>query len=80
MADVPGLGADLAEQVTTTVATLRSLDLRKKPSVAETLDWANALLVLPQERIDLAAIKQALPLLLKSQNDVDLALAELDRA
>jgi MoxR-like ATPase len=80
MADVPGLDAGLAEQVTTTVATLRSLDLRKKPSVAETLDWARALLVLPRQRIDLEAIKQALPLLLKSQSDVEVALAELAKA
>lgn len=80
MADVPELSPELAEQVTTTVATLRSLDLRKKPSVAETLDWANSLLVLPKERIDLEAIKQALPLLLKSQSDVELAVAELDKA
>lgn len=80
MADVPELDAGLAEQVTTTVATLRSLDLRKKPSVAETLDWARSLLVLPKERIDVEAIKQALPLLLKSQTDIELALAELAKA
>ena len=80
MADVPQLDAAIAEQVTTAVATLRSLDLRKKPSVAETLDWANSLLVLPKDSIDLEAIKQALPLLLKSQSDVELALAELAKA
>ncbi len=80
MADVPELDAALAEQLTTTVATLRSLDLRKKPSVAETLDWARSLLVLPREHIDLDAIRQALPLLLKSQSDIDVALAELAKA
>lgn len=80
MADVPALDADLAEQVTTTVATLRSLDLRKKPSVAETLDWARSLLVLPRERIDIEAVKQALPLLLKSQSDIEVALAELAKS
>jgi MoxR-like ATPase len=80
MADVPDLDADLAEQVTTAVATLRALDLRKKPSVAETLDWARSLFVLPRESIDIEAVKQALPLLLKSQSDIELALAELDKA
>lgn len=80
MADVPELDSGMAEQVTAAVATLRSLDLRKKPSVAETLDWARALLVLPKERIDLDAIRQALPLLLKSQSDIELALAELAKA
>lgn len=77
LSEVPEIGASTAEQVTTTVATLRSLDLRKKPSVAETLDWARSLLILPKEKIDLDAIRQALPLLLKSQPDIDLALAEL---
>ncbi|MQW77586.1 AAA family ATPase [Nocardioides sp. dk4132] len=80
MNDVPGLRAEMAEQVATAVATLRSLDLRKKPSVAETLDWAQSLLVLPKEQIDLEAIRQALPLLLKSQSDIELALTELARA
>jgi MoxR-like ATPase len=80
LADVPELPSDLAEQVTTTVATLRALDLRKKPSVAETLDWARALLVLPQDEIDIEAVKQALPLLLKSQSDIEHALAELTKA
>ena len=80
MADVPELTSELAEQVTTTVSTLRALDLRKKPSVAETLDWARALLVLPQDEIDIEAIKQALPLLLKSQSDIEHALAELAKA
>lgn len=77
MAEVPELSAEIAEQVTTAVAALRSLDLRKKPSVAEALDWARSLLVLPRDEIDLDAITQALPLLLKSQSDIEHALAEL---
>lgn len=80
LSEVPQIGAETAEQVTTTVATLRSLDLRKKPSVAETLDWARSLLILPKDKIDLDAIRQALPLLLKSKSDIDLALAELAKA
>lgn len=80
MAEVPELDQDIAEQVTTAVATLRSLDLRKKPSVAEVLDWARSLSVLPRDEIDLDAITQALPLLLKSQTDIEYALAELAKA
>ncbi|WP_457208099.1 AAA family ATPase [Nocardioides sp. P5_C9_2] len=80
MADVPELTSEIAEQVTTTVATLRSLDLRKKPSVAETLDWARSLMVIPQDEIDLEAIRLALPLLLKSQSDIEHALTELTKA
>jgi MoxR-like ATPase len=77
MAEVPELTAEIAEQVTTAVAALRSLELHKKPSVAEALDWARSLLVLPRDEIDLDAIRQALPLLLKSQSDIEHALAEL---
>jgi len=77
MAEVPDLSAELAEQVTTAAATLRTLSLRKKPSVSEVLDWARSLPVLERDEIDLAAVKQALPLLLKSQSDIEHALAEL---
>lgn len=80
MAEVPELDRNIAEQVTTAVASLRALDLRKKPSVAEVLDWARSLLVLPRDEIDLDAIRQALPLLLKSQTDIDYALSELAKA
>lgn len=80
MAEVPELTQETVEQVTTAVATLRSLDLRKKPSVAEVLDWARSLLVLPRDEIDLDAVKQALPLLLKNQADIEHALAELAKA
>lgn len=80
MAEVPELTQETVEQVATAVATLRSLDLRKKPSVAEVLDWARSLLVLPRNEIDLEAVKQALPLLLKSQADIEHALAELAKA
>ena len=80
MAAVPELAERTVEQVATTAATLRSLDLRKKPSVAEVIDWARSLLVLPRDEIDLEGVKRALPLLLKSQGDIEHALAELSRA
>lgn len=80
MAEVPELTQETVEQVATAVAALRSLDLRKKPSVAEVLDWARSLLVIPRDEIDLEAVKQALPLLLKSQADIEHALAELAKA
>ncbi|MEQ6900376.1 MoxR family ATPase [Nocardioides sp. YIM 152588] len=83
---VPGLDADTADRVTTVVATLRSLDLRKRPSVAETLDWARSLLVLhragraPDLDLDLDTVRRGLPLLLKSRHDIDLATRALTDA
>jgi MoxR-like ATPase len=70
---VPGISAILAEQIATFVASLRSLDLKKKPSVSETLDWARTLLVLGTDSV---LMEQAMPVLLKHQADIDLALSQ----
>jgi len=49
LARVPGISDVLAEQIAQVVRSLRSLDLKKAPSVAETLDWARTLVVLGRE-------------------------------
>jgi MoxR-like ATPase len=77
MARVPGIAADLAAQATRVIESLRLLDLKKKPSVAETLDWARTLLVLGADLIDSELIAATMPVLLKHQSDVELALAKL---
>ena len=59
---------------------LRALDLRKKPSVAETLDWARALTVLNAAVLDEQVVRDTLDVILKHQGDVERAeekLAEL---
>lgn len=56
------------------VTALRTLDLRKQPSVAETVDLATALTVLPGAELDAQGVLEALPLLLKSRHDLDLAV------
>jgi MoxR-like ATPase len=66
---VPGLDQRLAEQVTAFVAKLRALDLRKTPSISETIDWARAILLLGRSVLDRELARDTLGLLLKHQAD-----------
>ncbi|HEX2240759.1 MAG TPA: MoxR family ATPase [Actinomycetota bacterium] len=68
---VPGIEEALAEQVVRLVHTIRELDLKKAPSIAETLDWARTLVELNIETVDESAIAQTLPVLLKYRTDLD---------
>jgi MoxR-like ATPase len=77
LAKVPGIAEDLANQLTQLVRSLRSLDLKKKPSISETLDWARTLLVLGTEHIDTETLESTFPVLLKNQSDIELAAKEL---
>ena len=76
-ARVPGLDARLARQVTRFVQRLRSSDLRKLPGVAETIDWAQALLRLRQTSLQLEAVQISLGCLLKDQHDLKAAGEEV---
>ena len=77
LARVPGIAATLATQLAQVIRSLRLLDLKKKPSVSETLDWARTLLVLGADQIDGELIEQTMPVLLKNQADIELALKKL---
>ena len=57
--------------------SLRTLELRKAPSVSETLDWARTLVVLGIESIDAAEARDTLHILLKYQTDIERAAKEL---
>ncbi len=72
-ARVPGIDAALAEQIARVVRSLRSLDLKKAPSVSETLDWARTLLLLGATRVDAEITRKTLALLLKYQQDIQKA-------
>jgi MoxR-like ATPase len=76
---LPQVGLQLARQVVSFVQGLRRLDLRKKPGVAEGLDWAAALLQLDIDDIDRApdAIMDTLPCLLKTREDRDAVTREM---
>ena len=73
----PEVGAALAAQVVAAVGRLRGMDLRKAPSVAETLDWARALVVLGAESLDPALVEETLSLVLKHEADAGKARARL---
>ena len=69
---VPGAGERLSAQVVAFVQRLRESDLFKKPGVAETIDWANALMRLDRTDLDPQAIDETLGVLLKYQDDIAL--------
>ena len=70
-AKVPGAGAALAAEVVRVVQAVRELDLKKRPSVSETLDWARALTLLNAASLDEELVKDTLSLLLKYEGDLD---------
>ena len=79
-ARVPDLRRKLAAQLVEFVQGLRQLDLKKKPSIAETVDWAKALLALNAEALDEATLRATLNVLLKHESDIQNARGELRRA
>ena len=68
---VPGAGAKLAADVARVVAELRRMNLRKTPSIAETLDWTRALLALGAERLDDHLLAETATLLTKNRDDLE---------
>ena len=81
-ARVPEIGPELARQVVSFVQELRRLDLRKKPGIAETLDWAAALLRLevPSLDADPQVVLDSLVCLLKTREDSEgLTASEVER-
>ncbi|CAM2958552.1 AAA family ATPase [Skermania piniformis] len=76
-ARVPELPDAIAAQLTRVVAVLRGMQLKKLPSVAETIDWARTLLALGLDRVDRDAVESTLGVVLKYRSDQERALAEL---
>src|SRR5690606_13541291 len=67
---VPGIARALSYQIVTAVQLLRDVDLYKPPGIAETLDWATALMVMNQTELSEQTISDTLGVLLKYQDDV----------
>ncbi len=67
---VPDLAPRLAQQAVELVQRLRKLDLKKQPSISETLDWARALVTLNAQNIDEKTLAHTLTVLLKHEHDV----------
>jgi MoxR-like ATPase len=70
---VPQLSARLASQAVEVVQSLRMMDLKKNPSVSETIDWARALVMLNADNLDRATLETTLTVLLKHESDVQKA-------
>ncbi|HEU5037912.1 MAG TPA: MoxR family ATPase [Nocardioides sp.] len=74
---VPDLDTRVAEQLVAAVARLRDLDLKKSPSIAESVDWARTLVALEIGELDEKAIADTLGVVLKHASDQDKAVREL---
>ena len=74
---VPGISESLADQVVRIVRSIRNLELKKAPSVSETLDWARTLLLLGIQSVDAETATETLHILLKYQSDIDKAAKDL---
>jgi MoxR-like ATPase len=77
---VPELAAHLAAEIAQLVAVLRGADLRKPPSISESLDWARTLIALGADEVTDEVTRQTLSVLLKYERDIDTAKAELSIA
>ncbi len=66
---VPELPEELAEQLVNTVRALRAMELKKAPSIAESIDWAHTLLALGLNTLDEAAVSSTLGVILKHASD-----------
>jgi MoxR-like ATPase len=77
LAQVPGIEQTLVTKLVAIVATLRSLEIKKPPSIAETIDWARTLLALGLDDLDEDAVAATLGVVLKHVSDQERALKEL---
>lgn len=80
VAKVPEITQELADQVARVVSSVRKMELKKSPSVSETIDWAKTLVLLGIEKIDGNLATETLNVLLKHQSDIAKASAELASA
>jgi MoxR-like ATPase len=76
---VPGMDAKLAADVVSLMQKLRNLDLKKAPSISETIDWARALLALNASSLDEDLVKDTMSVILKYEADIRKAQQELSR-
>ena len=73
----PGVGDELLEELVETVQNLRTLDIRKAPSIGETLDWAQALLVLNAPSLTKDLVEGTIGVIAKYDRDAEKMLAHL---
>ncbi|UYO45174.1 MoxR family ATPase [Rhodopseudomonas palustris] len=74
---VPGAGETLRKQMVGFINQIRALDLKKLPSVSETIDWARVLVLLQASELDHQVVKDTLNVLLKYEADIETALPQV---
>ncbi len=74
---VPGISQNLRRQIVSFVNDLRNLDLKKMPSVSETIDWARVLVLLQAGELDTQTVKDTLNVLLKYESDIEVAAPQV---
>ena len=74
---VPEIDAALSTQIAKVVASIRGMDIKKAPSISETIDWARTLMYLGRHEIDPETIGETLHVLLKYQGDIQKARKDL---
>jgi MoxR-like ATPase len=76
---VPGIGQRLAQEIVQLVHRIRELDLKKTPSISETLDWARALMTLNADSLEGELVAETMNIILKYQGDIHKAQSELNK-
>ena len=74
---VPGLSQTLNRELVAFVQAVRAIDLKKQPSVSETIDWAKTLLLLNAEHLNLDLVRDTLNVFLKFEQDIASATEQL---
>ena len=74
---VKGISATLRRQMVAFIHEIRTLDLKKLPSVSETIDWARVLVLLQAAELDHEIVKDTLNVLLKYETDIEAALPQV---
>jgi MoxR-like ATPase len=76
---VPGIAQRLAQEIVELVHRIRELDLKKSPSISETLDWARALMTLNADSLEGELVAETMNIILKYQGDIHKAQSELNK-
>ena len=76
---VPELPDKLAEAVVAAVGKIRAMDLRKPPSVSESLDWARSLVILNAKQLDAELVESTLTMLVKYEKDLERVKGAIDK-
>ena len=68
---MPGISDRLTKQLVSFVHQLRDQDLKKLPSISETVDWARVMVLLHADRLDTDTVRRTLNVLLKFESDIE---------